>query len=396
MVSVPLNVAPNTNVTQEHTRSFIYLILRFIITSLHLKDVVFALVFDELFVRLFITWPVFRELYQRSLKRMRKIPEAQLIQAVQSIAADHKIDVAVMHSVDIAVDDETFMNVMHANSIPVVLMNHGTNRSLDGVFSKPMHQELHSFVMKKLVTGCDAVASVTSVGAPLTVKEKYSSLYGSINIDLFQPSKADAQAVAEIRRKAGSAFIVLLAARICRGKGHIDALELARHFRKGRIHAKTICVGPVNDIAYKQEVDAMIEKYELSQYFDFTGGVTQETIRDYYAASDVVILPSQSEGLPRMILEAMAMEKPVVAYGVDGVWEAIVDGKAGYIIPVTRNYNFKAARQLLAFKVIELLEDRNLQQRMGQYGRTIVAERFTTQALVSRHERFYASVMRTR
>ena len=398
LVSVPLNIAPDTNVTQEHTRSYIFRILRFIITSLHLKEVIFNLVFDELFVRLFITWPVFQELYQRSLNRMRKIPEAQLTNAVHSITAEHnKTDVAVMHSVDIAVDNETFMNVMHANNIPVVLMNHGTNRNLGGVSSKTMHPgELHSVVMKKLVTGCDAVAGVTNVGAPLNVKEKYSSLYDSVNIDFFHPSKADAQAVAEIRRKAGSVFIILLVARICRSKGQIDALELARHIKKAGIKANILCVGPVYDISYKQEVDAMIEKYELSQYLDFTGGMTQETIRNYYAASDVVILPSQSEGLPRTILEAMSMEKPVVAYGVDGIWEEIVDGKTGYIIPVTRNNNFKAARQLLALKVIELLKDRNLQQCMGQCGRTIVAERFTTQALVSRHERFYASVMRTR
>ncbi|MGV8125150.1 MAG: glycosyltransferase [Candidatus Xenobiia bacterium LiM19] len=396
VVSVPLNIALNTNVTQEHKRSYLFGILRFIINALHLKEIVFALMFDELFVRLFKTWPVLRELYQRSMNRIRQVPEAQLTQTVQSIIAEYQnIDLAVMHSLNIAVDNEIFMNMMHKNNTPVVLMNHGTNRSLDPLYLRQMHSELLSFIMRRIVKDCDAVAGANDVDVPLYVREKFSTLYDSVNVEYFHPLKADVHAVSEIRRKAGSLPIVLLPARICRGKNHTDAVEASHCLRKNGTKVKIICVGPVNDISYKAEIDALIEKYELAGYFDFPGGVSMEGMRDYYAASDVVILPSKSESLPKIILEAMSMEKPVVAYGADGVQEEIEDGETGFIIPITCNNDFKAAPQLLALKVTELLKDRNLQQRMGQSGRTIAAERFTVQKLVSRHERYYRSLMHT-
>lgn len=397
IVSIPLYVAMSTRVKKGRTRSFILRIVRFIMNIFHINEIIFTPSFDELFIRLYMTWPLFRKLCQSQINRLRQIPESQLTLALQSIAAEYeKIDLAVMHSLDIAVDNETFMNMMHKNNSPVVLMNHETNRRLDPLYLRQMQWELQSFIMKRIVKDCDAVAGASDVGIPLYVREKFTPLYDSVNVEYFHPLKADIHAVSEIRRKAGSLPIVLLPARICRGKGHMDAVEAAHYLRENGTKVKMICVGPVNDVSYKAEIDVMIEKYELAGYFDFPGGVSREEMRDYYAASDVVILPSKSESLPKIILEAMSMEKPVVAYGVDGVQEEIEDGETGFIIPITCNDDFKAAPQMLALKVTELLKDRNLQQRMGQRGRTIAAsERFSVQSLVSRHECYYRSVMHT-
>jgi glycosyltransferase involved in cell wall biosynthesis len=89
--------------------------------------------------------------------------------------------------------------------------------------------------------------------------------------------------------------------------------------------------------------------------------------------ADVVVLPSYTEGLPNVALEASAAGVPVVATAVGGTPEAIADGASGFLVPPGR----PAA---IANKVCELLRDPALCARFGAAGRERMRERFTFQA----------------
>ncbi len=90
---------------------------------------------------------------------------------------------------------------------------------------------------------------------------------------------------------------------------------------------------------------------------------------------DVFVLPSLSEGLGIFMLEAMALEKPVVAAGSGGVFSIIEDGANGLLVP-------KGNAEGIADKTIELLENEDQRHRLGRAAREFVREHYPLEAMV--------------
>jgi colanic acid/amylovoran biosynthesis glycosyltransferase len=101
----------------------------------------------------------------------------------------------------------------------------------------------------------------------------------------------------------------------------------------------------------------------------FPGSVGQDRIRNHYAGADVFCLPSFAEGVPVVLMEAMAMGLPVVASRVMGVPELVEHGASGLLVPPARP-------DLLADALQRLAVDPTLRRRMGEAGRAAVARRF--------------------
>ena len=102
----------------------------------------------------------------------------------------------------------------------------------------------------------------------------------------------------------------------------------------------------------------------------FLGRCSTEQVERAIAASDVLVLPSAVEGLPYVILEAMACAKPVVSSRVFGIPEAVIDGETGLLVaPDDVPALTEALRTLTA--------DSALRERMGRAGRARFEERFT-------------------
>ncbi len=102
---------------------------------------------------------------------------------------------------------------------------------------------------------------------------------------------------------------------------------------------------------------------------------------------DLFVLPTLQEALGTSFLEAMAMEKPVIGTNVDGVGEVIRDGVNGYLVPP----NDPA---FLAGRIVDVLTDKERSHRMGQQGRSMVAEDFSTEKMCERMHELYLSLLR--
>ena len=102
--------------------------------------------------------------------------------------------------------------------------------------------------------------------------------------------------------------------------------------------------------------------------------------------SDVVVLPSLREGLPITLLEALALERPVVASAVGGVPEVIRDGETGYLVP-------SADPERLATAIINVLTDRQKAARMAQRGRQYVQRRFVPEKMACETLQVYQCVL---
>ncbi len=101
---------------------------------------------------------------------------------------------------------------------------------------------------------------------------------------------------------------------------------------------------------------------------------------------DVLWLASGFEGLPNVVMEAMAAGVPVVASDIPGTRELVVIRETGYLVPV----GDRAAYARFAHKI---LEDPALQARLGEAGRKRIASEFTVDAMVAAHAALYRELL---
>ena len=118
----------------------------------------------------------------------------------------------------------------------------------------------------------------------------------------------------------------------------------------------------------------------------FTGPVSNERLLEAYSACDVFVLPSEREGLPTVILEAMASGKPVVATNEGGNPYVIDDGVTGFLIDYGDDTK-------LADSIIKLLLDENLARKMGNDGRSVV-KKYSWKRIAEETEMVYEAVLR--
>lgn len=169
---------------------------------------------------------------------------------------------------------------------------------------------------------------------------------------------------------------VLLASRIVGDKGVYEYVEAAKWLRAQGHQTKFKLAGalyPGNPTAITQEE---IELWESQGIVKWLGHV--DNIEEVIAEADVVVLPSHGgEGVPKILLEAAAMGKPLVATDVPGCRDVVDSGVNGYLVPPKE---FK----LLANAIDNLLGDGKLRQRMGRVGREKVLKSFNVIDVVNK------------
>jgi len=125
----------------------------------------------------------------------------------------------------------------------------------------------------------------------------------------------------------------------------------------------------------EKEIREFIRENGLTDVIDIRGEVTGSDKRKVFAESDIFVMPSYSEGMPIVILEAMAAGLPVVATRVGALPEIIEEGKNGFLVEVG-NY------EDLANKVLILVKDRSLRRQIGGLNRKVVSETFSSKKYV--------------
>ena len=113
------------------------------------------------------------------------------------------------------------------------------------------------------------------------------------------------------------------------------------------------------------------------------------SVRDFsqsIVAMDIYCLPSLRQGLGTIMLEAMALGRPVIATGVGGVYSAIRDGETGLVVPPSDSAQ-------LAQRILELLQDPIRSRALAEAGRRAVSEEFSTEQMVSRTAQVYREVL---
>lgn len=175
--------------------------------------------------------------------------------------------------------------------------------------------------------------------------------------------------------------VVGMVARLDSQKGHRYFLEAASQVVKDIPGVKFLVVG---DGPLKEKLRTQTTKLGLSKDVIFTGPARD--IPQILDTLDLFVLPSLWEGLPSVILEAMAAGKPVVATAVGGIPEIVKDGQMSLLVP-------PRDPDALAQAIIKLLQNKELAQRMGQAGRRWVKDHFTIDKTVAQTEEIYDSLI---
>ena len=202
-------------------------------------------------------------------------------------------------------------------------------------------------------------------------------------------SKPASDEVNELRRRFGiteGERVVLSVGRLSKEKAHaqlIEAFKLIRADNSG-LNYKLLIVG---DGPERAALETGARASGENDRITFAGQVSN--VQPFYAAADVFVLPSHSEGSPNVLLEAMAAEVPIVATAVGGVPEIVSDKETALLVPPQNP-------PALAAAIDRVLQDSSLAQRLTTVASSLVAREHSPEAYARRLISLYQEVIEQR
>ena len=287
-----------------------------------------------------------------------------------NLLKNFNIDLIMFHCLG-GFDTAKIIELAGQRSIPYIYMNHYAN------------DKFRHVCIREQIRGAGGVAGVSSRAVPKYIRKTFVNLHDGIDINFFSREKISSSS------KIVFSNTVLLPARICAGKGHIDLLKAASMLKREGLEINLIFAGRNDSNEIRFRIRTLARKQGLADHVFFAGQCSSEKLRDLYAMCAATALPSRSEGFARVLLESQAMGTPVVAYDVGGVSQTMIDGKSGYLC---KYKNIKKLKSSLK----KLLQNELLRKEMGEAGRQFVTDNFTLEHLADRHKRYYLNILNSK
>ena len=180
--------------------------------------------------------------------------------------------------------------------------------------------------------------------------------------------------------------IVSMASRLQRDKGVFEFFEAAKILRERKKEIEFYFIGELDSFYASKIEQEDFKKWKKTDYVKFLGFRTD--INDLFKESTIIVLPSYREGFPKVLQEAAACGRPIIASDVPGCREAIKEGKTGHLVE-------PRSATALADKIQELIEDKELLQKMGYEGRKLAEEEFSIDKIVSQHLELYDELLKS-
>ena len=204
----------------------------------------------------------------------------------------------------------------------------------------------------------------------LVASERTALLPGSgVDIDHFSPR------VGRDNSADSEATIFLIVARLLRDKGIYEYVEAARQVKTRYPSARFQVLGARDARNPGVVPQADVEKWQSDGLVELLGEVSD--VRGAVADADVVVLPSYREGIPRALLEAAAMARPIITTDAVGCREAVDHEQTGLLVPI-RDV------PALAEAMIRMIEDPALRERMGAAGRRKMEREFDERIVIEK------------
>jgi glycosyltransferase involved in cell wall biosynthesis len=183
------------------------------------------------------------------------------------------------------------------------------------------------------------------------------------------------------RATAEAPVRLLFVGRLVPEKGVLVLLRALGTLRDRDVRIETVLVG---DGPYRDELERAARRLGVDEQITFTGALTGARVAPLYREADVFCLPSFAEGLPVVLMEAMANELPVVTSRIAGIAELVDEGVNGVLLPPGRD-------DVIADALGRLSADPELRAEWGRAGRERVLRDYDVARSAELLERLFTS-----
>lgn len=222
-----------------------------------------------------------------------------------------------------------------------------------------------------------AISSAVERRFPAHLRHKVHLVHNGVEVEAFAGAKTGTW-----KERWGAGPTVGMVAQLTPGKRQGDFIEAMALVAEVRPDARYVLAGeePGGAGHYSAGLQARVRELGLEESLHFTGFCRD--MASLFADLDVVVLCSENEAFGRVLIEAMAAAKPVVAARGGGVGDIVIEGETGYLVEVGDCAG-------LAGAVIELLADPAQARAMGEAGQQRARQAFSIEAHVERVEALY-------
>lgn len=202
-------------------------------------------------------------------------------------------------------------------------------------------------------------------------KKKIVKIYSGIDLEQFCPSTEEEKNSIRDKWNIGRNDAVIgIVSKLWDGKGHTTLIKAFKEVKNDIANARLVIVG---EGYLEDKLRNLVDELGINDYVIFTG--FQYNVSELIACFDIAVLPSFFEGMGRVLLEAMAMGKPVVASRVGGIPDLVKDGVNGLLIT-------PGNIEELANSMKRLLRDKSLASDIGKKGLKSVTDNFSSEIMV--------------
>lgn len=268
---------------------------------------------------------------------------------------------------------------------PVVIRLNGSDTYFCHLDARPV-KFLNKWYEKKALQNADAFLSVSQYTADLT-KELFR-----LNVDFeIIPNSIDVTQFSNDSSIVQDENTILYFGTLIRKKGLLELPLIFNEVYKRNNKTKLILIGKdASDVLTQSpstwKLMQSLFDDEAKQNVSYLGSVAYDKIKKHINASTVCVFPTFAEALPVSWIEAMAMEKAIVASNIGWAVEVINDSENGYLVNPKNHYEY-------ASKILELIENKDKRQQFGLAARKKVEQYFSIEVIAAKSIAFYQNCL---